>query len=40
MEIIRSRKNAQLRYFRELGFLYATLDLGGYSMGSMNRVLG
>ena len=28
------------RYFRELGFFYATLDLGGYSMGSMNRVLG
>ena len=27
------------RYFRELGFLYVTLDLGGYQMGSMNRTL-
>lgn len=28
------------RYLRELGFLYVTLDLGGYQMGSMNRTLG
>ena len=27
------------RYFRELGFVYVTLDLGGYQMGSMNRTL-
>ena len=27
------------QYFRELGFLYVTLDLGGYQMGSMNKVL-
>lgn len=27
------------RYFRELGFLYVTLDLGGYQTGSMNRTL-
>ena len=27
------------RYFRELGVLYVTLDLGGYQMGSMNRAL-
>ena len=27
------------RYLRELGFLYVTLDLGGYQMGSMNRGL-
>ena len=27
------------RYFRELGFLYVTLDLGGYHMGSMNKLL-
>ena len=27
------------RYLRELGFVYVTLDLGGYQMGSMNRVL-
>ena len=27
------------RYFRELGFLYVTLDLGGYQMGSMNKTL-
>ena len=26
-------------YLRELGFLYVTLDLGGYQMGSMNRAL-
>ena len=26
-------------YFRELGFLYVTLDLGGYQMGSMNKTL-
>ncbi len=27
------------QYFRELGFLYVTLDLGGYQMGSMNKTL-
>ena len=27
------------RYFRELGFLYVTLDLGGYQTGSMNKTL-
>lgn len=27
------------RYFRELGFTYVTLDLGGYQTGSMNRTL-
>ena len=27
-------------YFRALGLLYVTLDLGGYRMGSMNRTLG
>lgn len=26
-------------YFHELGFLYVTLDLGGYKMGSMNKTL-
>ena len=26
-------------YFRALGFLYVTLDLGGYRMGSMNKTL-
>lgn len=26
-------------YFRELGFMYVTLDLGGYKMGSMNKTL-
>lgn len=26
-------------YFRKLGFLYVTLDLGGYQMGSMNKTL-
>ena len=27
------------QYLRELGFLYVTLDLGGYQMGSMNKTL-
>ena len=27
------------QHFRELGFLYVTLDLGGYQMGSMNKAL-
>ena len=27
------------RYSRELGFLYVTLDLGGYRTGSMNKTL-
>ena len=27
------------RFFRELGFQYVTLDLGGYQMGSMNKTL-
>ena len=27
------------QYLRELGFLYVTLDLSGYQMGSMNRTL-
>ena len=26
-------------YFRQLGFTYVTLDLGGYKMGSMNKTL-
>jgi len=26
--------------FRELGYLYTTMDLGGYRMGSMNAALG
>lgn len=26
-------------YLHELGFLYVTLDLGGYKMGSMNKML-
>ena len=26
-------------YFRSLGFVYVTLDLGGYQMGSMNKTL-
>ena len=39
-KIIRPEISDQLdRYFRELGFLYVTLDLGGYQMGSMNRAL-
>ena len=26
-------------YFHEIGFLYVTLDLDGYRMGSMNKAL-
>lgn len=26
-------------YFKELGFTYVTLDLGGYRTGSMNETL-
>lgn len=39
-KIIRPEVSSQLdQYFRELGFLYVTLDLGGYQMGSMNKTL-
>ena len=39
-KIIRPEIAGQLdQYFRELGFLYVTLDLGGYQMGSMNKTL-
>lgn len=27
-------------YFKEIGFVYVTMDLGGYCMGSMNATLG
>lgn len=33
-------RNAIVRHLRELGFLYVTLDLEGYAMGSLNRTLG
>ena len=40
-KIVRPEISGNLdRYFRELGFLYVTLDLGGYQMGSMNKSLG
>ena len=39
-EIIRPEVAGRIEeYFRELGFLYVTLDLGGYQMGSMNKTL-
>lgn len=39
-KIIQPKIAEQLnQYFRELGFLYVTLDLGGYQMGSMNKTL-
>lgn len=39
-KIIRPEIYVQIdRYFRELGFLYVTLDLGGYQTGSMNKTL-
>ena len=28
-----------VEYFKEIGFIYVTLDLGGYRVGSMNEVL-
>lgn len=39
-KIIQPEISAELNaYFKELGFLYVTLDLGGYQMGSMNKTL-
>lgn len=39
-KIIRPEISEELhQYFQELGFLYVTLDLGGYQMGSMNKTL-
>ena len=39
-KIIKPEISSRLdRYFRELGFLYVALDLGGYQMGSMNKTL-
>lgn len=32
-------RNPLTQYFHELGFLYVTLDLDGYQMGSMNKGL-
>ena len=32
-----SVRNRVMTYFRELGFTFVTLDLAGYSMGSLNR---
>ena len=29
-----------VEHFRSLGYLYITLDLGGYEMGSLNKALG
>lgn len=31
--------NKTVDYFKEIGFVYVTLDLGGYRVGSMNEVL-
>ena len=28
-----------VEYFKEIGFIYVTFDLGGYRVGSMNEVL-
>ena len=39
-KILQNGTAAELdRYFRSLGFLYVTLDLGGYKTGSMNKTL-
>ena len=39
-KIIQPDISAELNgYLRELGFLYVTLDLSGYQMGSMNKTL-
>ncbi|MDM8552630.1 ATP-dependent sacrificial sulfur transferase LarE [Desulfobacterales bacterium HSG2] len=32
-------RNRVVKYFRELGFKFVTLDLEGYQMGSLNRVI-
>lgn len=32
-------RNRVANYFKELGFIFVTLDLEGYSMGSLNRVI-
>ena len=29
-----------VEHFRSLGYLYVTLDLAGYEMGSLNKALG
>jgi hypothetical protein len=34
------RRQAVVERFKELGFLYVTLDLSGFRSGSMNDVLG
>lgn len=39
-KIIHSNIAEQIdNYFRKIGFLYVTLDLGGYKMGNMNKTL-
>jgi pyridinium-3,5-biscarboxylic acid mononucleotide sulfurtransferase len=37
--LIFERRSAVVEYFKKIGFLYVTLDLEGYSPGSMNRPL-
>ncbi|MDD5258891.1 MAG: ATP-dependent sacrificial sulfur transferase LarE [bacterium] len=37
-EILKNRKKV-IRYFKQLGYLYITLDLAGYRMGSLNEEL-
>ena len=32
-------RNRVANYFKELGFIFVTLDLEGYSMGSLNRAI-
>jgi uncharacterized protein len=36
--ILKNRKNIQQK-FRALGFVYVTMDLGGFKSGSLNSVL-
>ena len=33
-------RNGVVQHFKSLGYLYVTLDLAGYQMGSLNAVLG
>ncbi|MDO4459186.1 MAG: ATP-dependent sacrificial sulfur transferase LarE [Clostridia bacterium] len=40
LDVIMSKSKEINEYLRSLGFMYVTLDIGGYSMGSMNRALG
>ena len=39
-DLLLGQKDAVVEKLRELGFMYVTLDLGGFQSGSMDRTLG